>query len=132
MALVADTSALVAIVLGEPDAPAYAAALAAHAGDVSVSAATLVEAAIVVRSRQGIEAAADLDRLLSTVAAEIVAVDEAQSIIAVAAWDRFGKGRHDAALNYGDCLSYALAKQRGIPLLFKGQDFGRTDVASAL
>jgi ribonuclease VapC len=132
MSIVVDASALVAIVLGEPDAPAYAAVLVGHAGDAAVSAATYVEASIIVRSRQGPEAAADLDRLLATTSVEIAPIDERHAAIAVAAWERFGKGRHEAALNFGDCFSYALAKERGAALLFKGDDFARTDIASAM
>ncbi|WP_347344296.1 type II toxin-antitoxin system VapC family toxin [Microbacterium sp.] len=132
MAVVVDTSALAAVVFGETDARAYASVLAAHAGDVSVSAATVVEARIVVRSRQGSEAARDLDVLLTRISAQIVAVDEEQADLAVAAWQRFGKGRHEAGLNFGDCFAYALSRHLGVPLLYKGDDFARTDVASAL
>ncbi|WES65508.1 type II toxin-antitoxin system VapC family toxin [Microbacter sp. GSS18] len=128
----ADTSALVAVVFGEADARAFASVLAAHAGDVSVSAATLVEARIVVEGRQGTEAAADLDRLLTRLGAHVVAVDDAQASLATSAWRRFGKGRHDAGLNFGDCFSYALSKHLDVPLLYKGDDFSRTDVASAM
>lgn len=132
MALVADTSALAAVVFGESDARVYSSMLAAHGGDVSVSAATLVEAQLVVEGRFGLEAAQDLDRLLDAVNARVVAVDDAQAALARSAWRRFGKGRHEAALNYGDCFSYALAKHLGEPLLFKGDDFARTDIAPAL
>lgn len=132
MAVVADTSALVAVVFGEPDAPLIAGVLAQHAGDVHVSAATLVEARIVAESRQGSAAADDLDRMLQGVSAVIVPVDELQAALAVSAWRRFGRGRHAAGLNYGDCFSYALAKSLAMPLLFKGDDFALTDIGSAL
>ncbi|MFT4135133.1 type II toxin-antitoxin system VapC family toxin [Microbacterium sp.] len=132
MAIVVDTSALAAVVFGESDARAYASVLAAQTGDVSVSAATLVEARIVIHGRQGVEAARDLELLLTRISAQIVAVDETQADLAVAAWQRFGNGRHEAGLNFGDCFSYALSKQLGAPLLYKGDDFARTDVASAL
>ncbi|MFC6324350.1 type II toxin-antitoxin system VapC family toxin [Microbacterium koreense] len=130
--IVVDTSALMAVVLGEEDADVYASVLTAHAGAVAVSATTLVESALVAEARQGIEAARDLTRLIEAVDFDVVAVDESQSAIAVAAWRRFGKGRHSAALNFGDCFSYALAAHRGAPLLFKGDDFRRTDIAAVL
>lgn len=132
MAIVVDSSALAAIVLGEPDALLYAAALAAHAGDIRISAATAVEVKIVLQARQGVEAVRDLELLLTEVDADVVPFDARQAELAVAAWNRFGKGRHSAALNFGDCFSYALSKHLGAPLLYKRDDFSRTDVASAL
>jgi len=128
--ILADTSALVAVVLGEPDAEIY---LACLVGDlVAVSAASLVEANLVVESRQGIEAAHDLDHLVARTVDRVVAVDDDHARAAIAAWRRFGKGRHPAALNFGDCLVYATAKLAAAPLLFKGDDFGQTDLVSAL
>ena len=132
MAIVVDTSALAAIVFGEPDAAMFVTALAAHAGDVSISAATLVEARIVVEGRQGRDALDDLERALMKAAVKVEPVDEGQSALASTAWQRFGKGRHAADLNFGDCFSYALSKSLGAPLLFKGQGFSQTDVASVL
>lgn len=131
MAVVVDTSVLVAIVFGESDARVYASMLAARAGDINISAATLLEAGIVVESRQGIEARRDLERLVARLDAAIVPFDEHQAALAGAAWQRFGKGRHPAGLNFGDCISYALAKHLGVPLVFKGDDFTQTDVATA-
>lgn len=127
-----DTSALMSVILGEQDADVYAGALADHAGDVCISAATLVESRIVAAAKQGGEATADLGALLVAIRVETVGVDEEQADIASAAWTRFGRGRHPAALNFGDCFSYALARSRGVPLLFKGADFGQTDIASVL
>jgi len=132
MAIVVDTSALAAIVFGEPDAAMFVTALAAHAGDVSISAATLVDARIVVEGRQGRAALDDLERALMKAAVKVEPVDEGQAALASTAWKRFGKGRHAADLNFGDCFSYALSKSLGAPLLFKGQDFSQTDVASVL
>ncbi|GAA2183874.1 type II toxin-antitoxin system VapC family toxin [Brooklawnia cerclae] len=132
MAIVVDTSALAAIVFGEPDANAFATVLLANGGDVHVSAATLVESEIVLESRQGMAAVQDLKLLLSQISAAVVEFDHAQAALAAAAWRRFGKGRHPAALNFGDCFSYALSKHLGVPLLFKGNDFSLTDVVSAM
>lgn len=132
MAIVVDTSALVAVVFGEPDATALAAVLVANVGDISVSAATLVEAEIVVEARQGQTAVHDLELLLGRTGAAVVEFDASQAALAVAAWRRFGKGRHPAALNLGDCFAYALSKHLGAPLLFKGNGFTQTDVGSAL
>lgn len=132
MAIVVDASALVAVVFGEPDGIAIASVISANAGDISVSAATIVESHLVVEGRQGPDAGRDLERMLERAGIAVVPVDAAQVALAVAAWRRFGKGRHPASLNYGDCFSYALSKQLGAPLLFKGGDFSQTDVASAL
>lgn len=128
--MIVDTSALLAVVLGEADAEAHLATMA-RAESLALSAATLTEALIVVEARQGREAATDLVALLAELEAEIVSVDEAQAELAAAAWRRFGRGRHPAQLNYGDTFSYALAATRGEPLLFKGRDFTATDVAQA-
>ncbi len=128
--MIADTSALVAVILGEPDAEGYLKAMAA-APTLSVSAACLTEALIVVEARQGPEAATDLGALLADLEAEVVALDEGQAEVAASAWRRFGKGRHPAGLNLGDTFSYALAATRGEPLLFKGRDFAATDIPQA-
>lgn len=132
MTVVVDTSVLAAVVLGEPDAEAYLGVMQRAIGELTLSAATLVEASIVVEAKQGPDAAADLATLLTSLAVETVPVDAAQAAMAVAAWRRFGKGRHPAALNVADCFAYALATTTGGRLLFKGQDFTQTDVSSAL
>ena len=93
-----------------------------------LSAANLLEASIVVESRKGDAGGRELDLLVYRSSIEIVPVDQQQIELARAAWRRFGKGRHAAALNYGDCFAYALAKHRRVPLLFCGADFARTDV----
>lgn len=130
--MVVDTSALVAIVLGEDDAEHYLAAMTATSQGLQVSAVSATEAAIVVEARQGQAAAQDLDLLLESSGAQITTCDVAQVRAAIAAWRRFGKGRHPAALNLGDCFSYALARVTGEPLLYKGKDFSQTDVQAAL
>jgi ribonuclease VapC len=125
--MVIDTSALLAIMLAEP---AAARLITAVEGDPArlVSAATVVEASLVVLGRYGETGDTQLDRLLQTMAAEVVAVDEDQVAFARDAAFRFGRGRHRAALNFGDCFSYALSVARGEPLLFVGEDFTHTDV----
>lgn len=127
--IAADTSALVAVVLGEPDAERFLAALRSDA--VAVSAVSLAEAAIVVEARQGPDAARDLELLVEGAVDRVVGVDDAHARAAVLAWRRFGKGRHPAALNFGDCFAYATASLANLPLLFKGDDFTQTDLLAA-
>jgi ribonuclease VapC len=128
--MVIDTSALVAILTDEPDRRALVDAIAG-ANVRLISAATVLEAGIVMEARRGEHAGRELDLFLHRAKCEIVAVDAEQVDIARAAYRRYGKGRHAAGLNFGDCFSYALAKARGEPLLFKGQDFAKTDTPSA-
>jgi ribonuclease VapC len=129
--MVVDSSALVAIVLGEPDAEGLLSLISSTHAPIHVSAVSLVESSIMLEARQGPDATRDLDLLLDGVAAEVSAVDRHQATVAFGAWKRFGKGRHGAALNLGDCFSYALAKSLDQPLLFKGKDFSLTDIAIA-
>lgn len=129
--MIVDSSALIAILLREPEAESYATALARHS--VRISAATLVEVRIVVEAKAGPTARRRLDALLRLVGAEIVAVDEEQATIAADAYRDFGRGSgHAASLNFGDCFSYALAASTGEPLLYKGDDFGHTDIRTAV
>lgn len=130
MTVVIDASVLSAIVFGEPDAEALVALLSSREDALCVGAPTLVEASVVVEAKQGSEATADLERLLSVFAVETVPFDATQAAIAAAAWRRFGKGRHPAGLNLGDCFAYATAKALGAVLAFKGDDFLQTDIAS--
>lgn len=123
-----DTSALVAVVLGEADAEQFLEAL--QSNDTRLSVVSSVEAQVVVESRQGPDAARDLRLLTDAVIDEIAVVDEAHAAAATAAWRRFGKGRHPAALNFGDCFAYAVASLDGLPLLYKGDDFAQTDLRS--
>lgn len=128
--MVIDTSAIVAIALNEADA-----------GDIErlivddpirlISAATMVEATMVIETRLGEAGGREFDLWLVKLGAEIVAVDAVQADTARRAWRRYGKGRHAASLNNGDCFSYALAMTRGEPLLFKGEDFAKTDIRQA-
>lgn len=127
-----DTSALVAVLFNESDAVVYADALLRHRGGCVVAAPTLLEATMVIEGRLGPAGGTLLHTLLQRVSAEVATFDADVAMSAIAAWQRFGKGRHVAGLNYGDCISYALASTRGIPLLFKGQDFAQTDIRSAL
>lgn len=129
--MVLDTSALLALLLDEPEAALFRAAVEADDTRL-VSAATVLEAAIVMESRSGETAGRELDLLLTTARCEVVPVDAEQVDIARRAWRRYGKGRHAAGLNFGDCFAYALSSWSGEALLFKGDDFARTDVRRAL
>jgi ribonuclease VapC len=130
--VVLDTSAITAVVFGEPDAEMFLSVMLANAGDLQMSAGTAAEVGIVVEARQGAEATKDLAILVDRLGMATVPVDRVQVEAAVAAWRRFGKGRHPAGLNLGDCFSYSLAKLSAAPLLFKGRDFAQTDIPSAL
>lgn len=132
MSVVVDTSALTAVLLGEEDAELYLRELIRNAGDLRVSAATLVETRIVLERRTTAQALEDLERLLDELQFRVEPFDREQARSAHAGWRRFGKGRHEAALNLGDCYSYGLAKQTGGRLLFKGEDFSKTDLPSVL
>jgi ribonuclease VapC len=125
--MVVDTSALIAILNDEPERHEFIERIAA-AETRLISAATVLEAGIVIEARRGEHAGRELDLLLHRAKFEVVPVDAEQVELARAAFRRFGKGRHSAGLNFGDCFSYALAKLRGDQLLFKGEDFSRTDV----
>ena len=129
--IVADTSAIVAIAFAEPEREAFVAALE-RAERTLVSSVTAVEARMVVHARRGQRAVVLVDDLLRLSFFEIVPPGAAEMDAAYAAFVAFGKGNgHPAALNFGDVFSYALAKTRGLPLLFKGRDFAETDIASA-
>lgn len=127
--MVIDTSALLAILLNESDAPAFAGSIEA-AEDCCISAATYLEAAIVIDNRGDAVASREFDRFIRRAGIRVEPATPEQAEIARAAYRDFGKGRHPAALNFGDCFAYALAKSRDEPLLFKGDDFARTDLRS--
>jgi ribonuclease VapC len=127
--LVIDTSALVALLCMEPEAARLAHAIEADPLRM-LSAAALVEASIVLESRQGEAAVRELDLLLARADVQIEPVTAEHAELARLAWRRFGRGRHPAGLNYGDCFSYALSRASGEALLFKGNDFPLTDVAA--
>ena len=129
--MVIDTSALLALLLDEPDAEAFRVALEDDQTRL-ISAATLLETALLIEARKGEAAGRELDLLVSKAAITVVAVDEDQISEARRAWRRFGRGRHAAGLNYGDLFPYALARTTGEALLFKGDDFARTDIARVL
>jgi ribonuclease VapC len=129
--MVVDTSALVAILLGEPDAERFARAL----DDASVrllSAVTRVELSCVIEGRKGETGRADVELLLRDGGFDIVSVTPQQAEVAIDAFRRFGRGRHRARLNIGDCFAYALAVVADHTLLFKGDDFIHTDIRLAL
>ena len=128
--MVVDTSALIAILFNEPDAGAFAAAIAS-APTRLISAVSALETAIVIECRKGADGASVLDEPFSAAQFEIVSLDKAQYLLAREAYSRFGKGRHPAGLNFGDCCAYALSRHLDVPLLFKGNDFGKTDIAVA-
>ena len=129
--MIVDTSAILAVLFGEPDRQRYAAALQA-APRRRMSVANALEATIVAERRGGAPAGVDLERFFERFGIELVPVTIDQLAAARRAWRRFGKGNHPAGLNFGDCFAYALAETTGEPLLFKGADFALTDVAAAL
>ena len=125
--MVLDTSALLAILNDEPEADAFRLAIEADPVRLT-SAASLTEASIVIESRVGEVGGRELDLVIHKAGIRIVDVDTDQAELARAAFRRFGKGRHRAGLNFGDVFAYALSESSGEPLLFKGEDFARTDV----
>jgi ribonuclease VapC len=128
--MVVDTSAILAMLFGEPERDAFI-ELLADAEDPLISAATLLESSIVMSARTGEDGVADLDDLLAAAGVRCVAVDSTQAYVARDALARFGRRRASAGLNFGDCFSYALARVTGRPLLFKGDGFRQTDVTPA-
>lgn len=130
--MVADTSALIAIILAEPERERFTAAIAA-AERVLVSVATVVEAKMVLHGRGGKALAKAIDLLLGSGRFEVIGIEPDHAVIAHRAFATYGKGSgHPARLNFGDLFSYALAKARGLPLLYKGEDFVHTDIAAAV
>jgi ribonuclease VapC len=125
--MVIDTSALVAILYDEPDAEQFEIAIESDPTRL-MSTASVLETSIVVEARFGETGGRELDLLLHKARVEIVAVTIEQMEMARHAFRTYGKGRHPAGLNYGDCFAYALSKTSGEPLLFKGDDFNQTDV----
>ena len=127
--MVIDTSALLAILQDEPERRTFNEAIEAAASR-AMSVATFVEVSIVIESRYGAEGLRELDLFVDRAGIELVSVDVEQGQVARGAFSRFGKGRHPAGLNFGDCLAYALARVLGEPLLYKGDDFRQSDVAA--
>ena len=128
--MVIDSSALIAILREEPEHQAFKAVIVAAEVRL-VSAVTKLEASMVAIGTGPSEGAQDIDDLLALLSIEVVPFGGQQADIARDAFARFGKGRHRAGLNFGDCAAYALAMAEAEPLLFKGTDFGATDVAVA-
>lgn len=128
--MVIDTSALLAILLGEAEAEQMVAAIERDQRRM-LSAVQLLEAAVVIEAKKGAAGGRELDLLLHRAQVQIVNFTAELAEGAREAWRRWGKGRHPAALNFCDCCAYALAQQLGEPLLFKGEDFRRTDVRIA-
>lgn len=126
--IVVDTSALIAVLLDEPAADACRRILQTEA-PLLISAATVAEALIVADSRRLRPA---LDLLLAGIDMEIIPVTGASATAVADAYRRWGKGNHPAKLNFGDCFAYVLAREKGAPLLYVGEDFSKTDIASAL
>ena len=129
--MIVDTSAVLAILFQEEDAANYSRAI----GDAELcrmSAANFVEAAIVIERQLRSGGGSQFDAFCRTARIIIEPVTEEQALVARQAYIDFGKGRHPAGLNFGDCFAYALAKVVGEPLLFKGKDFRRTDIAAAV
>jgi ribonuclease VapC len=128
--VIVDTSAIIAVLFSEDDAPVYAEAIT-RADSCRMSAATFVEAAIVIDAQTMNNGGRQLDAFIRRASIVIEPVTEEHAYVARQAFMDFGKGRHPAGLNYGDCFSYALAKTTREPLLFKGKDFAQTDLVAA-
>ena len=125
-----DSSALLAIALNEAERNSFTKIIGSSRCIIGV--ATALESHMVLRDRVGADGVEFLDRLLARPHVALIAFDHALLPIARLAFDRYGKGRHRASLNFGDCMAYAVAKANDVPLLFKGDDFGRTDIRAAL
>ena len=129
--MVVDSSALIAILRGEPEEPAFRNAIRT-APNRLLSAPTRVEASVVALGRRGDPGLEQMQVLIERLELEVVSLSDVHAKLAIEAFRRFGRGRHSANLNYGDCFSYALAKATGEPLLFKGDYFLKTDIKRAV
>ena len=128
--MIVDSSALIAILLKEPEGHLLDVAIIESA-DCRMSAASFLEASMVILARKGQQGMRDLDLLINRLGIRLVSFTESQAWLARTAFECFGKGRHPAQLNFGDCLAYGLAKETGEELLFVGADFNQTDVVAA-
>ena len=128
--MIIDTSALIAILLEEPEGHRFDDAIL-NCADPRISSATYLEAAMVLRARKGSDGMRALDLLILRAGIEIVSFTESHARLAKFAFERYGRGFHRAKLNFGDCMAYALAKETGEELLFKGTDFSLTDITAA-
>jgi ribonuclease VapC len=125
--IVVDSSALIALLLGEPEHAAFVDTIF-KANHRQISAFSILETGAVALSRRGSKGRVIFDSLCEELALDVVPLNSEHVRFARAAWDQFGKGRHSAGLNIGDCCSYALARATGYPLLYKGNDFPKTDL----
>lgn len=128
--MIIDTSAMVAILYGEPEAEAFA-QLIHDASECRISVANYVELSMVIENQLGPQGARQAEAFFRRAGVTVEPVTVEHGELARQGFLDFGKGRHRAGLNFGDCFSYALAKATGEPLLFKGQDFGHTDIRAA-
>jgi ribonuclease VapC len=129
--MVVDTSAMLAIFLGEPERKRFL-ELITQSESRCISAANVLETGIVLEARRGEAAGREFDLFLHHAKFDVISADSEQIEIARLAWRKYGKGRHPAGLNFGDCFAYALAKVMGEPILFKGDDFKQTDLSPVL
>lgn len=129
--MIIDTSAVLAILLGEPEREKYLEAIL-QSDQSFISAVTYVELSIICMSKGDALSVRLAEQFLKKVNIETAPVSVQQAVIAKEAYRDFGKGKHKAALNLGDCFSYALAKEKDLPLLYKGEDFSKTDVQNAI
>jgi ribonuclease VapC len=129
--MIVDTSAALAVVLGEPGFEVFASAISASETP-RISAASFLEASIVAEIRAGDRGLRQFDYFMRESGLSVEPVTHEHALIAREGFSNYGKGRHPAGLNFGDCFAYALAKSTGEPLLFKGEDFRQTDVVPAL
>lgn len=129
--MILDSSPLIAILAKEPDSELYIQAIS-RAPLCRISAGNFIELSIVIEGQFGVEVARQCDALFRRIGIVIEPVTVEQAHLARQAFHDFGKGRHPAGLNFGDCFAYALAKLTGEPLLFKGDDFKKTDIIAAL
>jgi ribonuclease VapC len=125
--MVVDTSAVIAILFGEPETVSFVRAIT-NDSKIMISSFNALETAIVVEARKGEAGGRELDLFLHRGRFDIIPFNSDQAELALKAWRKFGKGNHPAGLNIGDCCAYALAKYSGEPLLFKGHDFSQTDI----
>ncbi|MFC1824402.1 type II toxin-antitoxin system VapC family toxin [Thermodesulfobacteriota bacterium] len=129
--MVVDSSAVIAVLLGEPETEFFVRVLA-RAPKKKISVFNALESAIVIEAKKGEAGGRELDLLLHRAQIEIIAFNSDQVELARTAWRKYGKGNHSAGLNIGDCCAYALAKYSGEPLLFKGKDFSQTDIQAVI
>lgn len=131
MKIVIDTSAIIAILTDEPERSLFNKTIE-NANPALMSMANFVEASLILESSRGYDGLRDFDLFVATAEIELVPVDLSQAYLAREAYRKYGKGRHSAGLNFGDCFAYALAKSTDLPLLYKGNDFTQTDIVAAI